>query len=61
MLNKTTDINNSNNPNMVTLIEPNVNGIEKYLVSLNVISTKIPMTIPVIIKINPGIPKYFKG
>ncbi len=61
MVNNTTDINNSKNPKIVTPIEANVNGIEKYRISLNVINTKIPITIPAIIRIIPGIPKYFKG
>jgi len=38
-----------------------VDGIEKYLVSLNIIITTIEYTIPIISKMVPGIPRYFRG
>lgn len=42
-------------------METKVNGIEKYLISLNVIITNTPKISPIVIKIIPGIPKYLKG
>ena len=46
---------------MAEAIDPKVKGIEKYRLSLNVIKTKTPKIIPAVIRIIPGIPKYFKG
>ena len=39
----------------------NVEGTEKYLVSLKIESTTMEKTIPKIIRIKPGIPRNFKG
>lgn len=38
-----------------------VNGIEKYRVSLNTDNTCVEEAIPIIIKRNPGIPRYLRG
>ena len=38
-----------------------VNGIEKYRVSLNTDNTYVEEIIPIIIKRNPGIPRYLSG
>ena len=61
ILYNTTDISNKIKPIIVVAIEISVYGIEKYLVSLKVIKTKMAKTIPVIINMIPGIHKYLSG
>ena len=61
MLNNKTDISKSINPINSEDIESKVNGIEKYLVSLNVEIIITEKIIPIIKKIIPNIPKYFNG
>ncbi|RZD37892.1 MAG: hypothetical protein CXT78_15480, partial [Thaumarchaeota archaeon] len=61
MLNKSTDINNKSVPIITKIIPIIVNGIEKYLVSLNNIMTFTPKIIPIIVIMIPGIPTNFKG
>lgn len=46
---------------IIVAIDIKVNGIEKYLISLKVINTKIPKIIPITINPIPGNPKYRKG
>lgn len=61
MLNKTTDISNNMVPIIIVAIDTKVYGIEKYLMSLKVINTKIAKITPMIIDPIPGNPKYLKG
>ena len=61
MLNKTTDISNNTIPIIIVAIDTKVNGIEKYLISLNVINTKMPKITPIVINPIPGNPRYRSG
>ena len=59
--NNTIDINSNNRPVTTEPIAISVEGIEKYLVSLKIAITIIEYTIPIVIRIKPGIPKNFRG
>ena len=61
ILNNKTDINKNINPINSEPIESKVNGMEKYLVSLNIEIIITEKIIPIIKKIIPDIPKYFNG
>ena len=60
-LNKIDAIDSNKTPKIIKLIEINVNGIEKYLVSLKTVITFIEEKIPAIKIINPGTPKNVRG
>ena len=61
ILNNNTDINNNIEPITKKIITIIVYGIEKYLVSLNTVTTLTAKTIPKNIKIVPGMPMNFNG
>ena len=60
-LNNIDAIDSNKTPKIIKLIEINVNGIEKYLVSLKTVITFIEEKIPAIKIINPGMPKNVRG
>lgn len=55
------DIKKSKIPTIKDPIDISVNGIEKYLVSLNVVITIIENIMPKQIDNNPGIPRNLRG
>ena len=61
ILNNKTDINISINPINSEAIASKVNGMEKYLMSLNIEIMITEKIIPIINKIIPDTPKYFNG
>jgi len=61
ILNKTTDIKSNIKPKIVDPRATRVEGIEKYLVSLNIAITTTEYIIPIISKTRPGNPRYFRG
>ena len=60
-LNKSVAIKNNSNPVTTSVAPTRVNGIEKYPVSLYIITTLDAKYIPINIVIIPGIQIYFNG